>query len=185
MIRSFARAGPCSAPPAAVTAQTATSTLATHSRRKTCRIVDLLSETRSSSRMAMNSYQREAAGSSRRQGPELAQARPVRGIELPLGPRVHAAATGHHQRGPLEVFALAVERPADGRAREERAQVAGLVRDLDELRPARLVPRLLHLALLADLLGQPLVVGDLGDDGRHPRSDRARHLGRLRSPVLA
>ena len=137
MIRSFALAGPCSAPAAAATARAA---------MKKCRYTEPsidMPHRRPPLRPTVvrtGSQVIPAARHRFKPAPGRSSARSFRGppdggIELSLEPGVHAAATGDHSRGPARGIRLALAGPADRRAREKRAQVAGLVRDLDDLRP--------------------------------------------------
>src|SRR6185503_16211367 len=61
----------------------------------------------------------------------------VRIVERALQLAVHAPAAVDHALRPLEILAPALQVPVRRRAVDQRAQVAGLVGDLDQLRAAR------------------------------------------------
>jgi hypothetical protein len=73
---------------------------------------------------------------------------------------------------PIEVFTLALQRPARRGARNDVGQIRNLVRELDELSTLRDVGGMQDLQLLALLLGQALVVAHLLYDAGDLRAER-------------
>lgn len=68
-------------------------------------------------------------------------------IKHRLQPRVHAAQPGDHFGRPVKVSLFALGGPVSGRGRQDVAQIADLVGQLDQLSLRRDVRRVLNLYL--------------------------------------
>src|SRR5436189_793362 len=88
----------------------------------------------------------------------------VNRIEDSLEAGMRAAQLVDHRFRPLEIFELALQRPAGRRRYDHVAQIADLVRKLDELRPRRERLGMDDLQPLTLFLEDLLVVGDFEHD---------------------
>lgn len=70
------------------------------------------------------------------------------------------------------ILAATLLRPVEWRTRDDHAQIAGLVSELEDLRAVGFLVRMFHLALLAFSFGENLVVGHLLDEVCNACSER-------------
>src|ERR1700741_293256 len=94
----------------------------------------------------------------------------IGGVEFHCQARVRVADLVDDGLGPVEILVLAEQRPVRRRARDDVAEIAQLVGDLELLGGLARLGRAVELVPLALGLREALVVGDLGHDSGDARA---------------